>query len=113
MDAVRFVMTMRRIYQGSYCKDCVANFFCQKVVQDRTKEEAEKTVKIVEEWAESHPAKTRQSEFLKEFPNAAVAYGTIDILPCKFDKTLAEDCDGGHPRECVECKQAYWNKEVE
>ena len=113
MDAVKFITSMSQICQNSLCVDCVLSSFCGKVCCERTKEDAEKATTIVEKWLKDHPLKTRQTEFLKKFPNAAVVYGTIDILPCKLDKTLAEDCDGGHPRECVECRKEFWNKVIE
>ena len=66
--------------------------------------------------------KTRQSEFLKMFPNAHEGDdGVLNIYPCIVDETLDTDgfphgtaCDraeryGG----CYECKMAYWNEEVE
>lgn len=113
MDAVKFIMTMAQICHDSSCGNCALRTFCSKVCYERTKDDVVKVEKIIEEWLKAHPPVTRQSEFLKAYPNVAVAYGTIDILPCKLDKTLAEDCDGGHPRECVECKNAYWSREVE
>lgn len=115
MDTTKFMMVMGRICRNNQCEDCMLNFFCQKIWYERTKEDVEKAIKLVEEWLEleDRPAKTRQTEFLKKFPNAAVSHGTINILPCWLDETLAEDCDDGYPRECVECRNAYWSKKVE
>ena len=113
MDAIKFITSMSRICQNSICGYCMLRSFCSKVCHERTKEDAEKAMTIVEEWLKDHPAETRQTKFLKKFPNAAVSHGTIDILPCWLDETLAEDCDDGYPRECVECKNAYWSKEIE
>lgn len=115
METKDFLSAVTRICSDNVncTDDCPIRFFCINSYNKNTKDDIEKVEKVVEEWLKYHPVKTRQSEFLKKFPNAAVAYGTIDILPCKLDKTLAEDCDGGHPRECVECKKAYWSKKVE
>ena len=113
MDAVKFITSMSRICQNSLCENCVLSPFCGKVRYGRTKEDAEKATTIVEKWLKDHPAKTRQTEFLKKFPNAAVSHGTINILPCWLDETLAEDCDDGYPRECVECRKEFWNKVIE
>ena len=113
MDAVKFITSMSQICQNSLCVDCVLSSFCGKARYERTKEDAEKAMTIVEEWMKAPPVKTRQTEFLKKFPNAAVSHGTINILPCWLDETLAEDCDDVYPRECVECRNAYWSKEVE
>ena len=68
------------------------------------------------------PKKTRQSEFLKIFPNAHEGDdGVLNIYPCIVDETLDT---GGFPHGtacdraeryggCYECKMAYWNEEVE
>lgn len=115
METRDFLSAMTRICSDKVkCTDeCPVQFFCVKNYDKNTKDDIEKVEKVVKEWLKDHPLKTRQTEFLKKFPNAAVGYGTIDILPCKLDKTLAEDCDGGHPRECVECKNAYWSEVIE
>ncbi len=115
METRDFLSAMIRICSDKVkcTDDCPVQFFCVKNYDKNTKDDIEKVEKVVEEWLKDHPAKTRQTEFLKKFPNAAVSHGTINILPCWLDTTLAEDCDDGYPRECVECRNAYWSKEVE
>lgn len=115
MDTTKFMMAVTRICSDNVncTDDCPIRFFCINSYNKNTKDDIEKVEKVVEEWLKYHPVKTRQTEFLKKFPNAAVSHGTIDILPCWLDKTLAEDCDNGYPRECVECRNVYWSKEVE
>lgn len=70
--------------------------------------------------AVSRPAKTRQSEFLKIYPNAEINgfTGAIAILPCEMDRSL--DLDGKRCKkyadstsECDECAKDYWEEEVE
>lgn len=51
-------------------------------------EKTEKAVRIVEQWAKEHPiktrqSKTRQSEFLKKFPNAEFCRDVINKSNCK------------------------------
>lgn len=115
MEARDFLSAVTRICSDNVnCTDgCPVRFYCMSSADKNTKDDIEKVEKVVEEWLKDHPVKTRQTEFLKEFPNTVVGYGTINILPCWLDKTLAQDCDGGHPGKCVECKKAYWSKEVE
>ena len=72
----------------------------------------EKVISIVKKWAEEHPAKTRQSEFLKMHPNAKLFNGYIDICPKKIDTTL-EDSINCNITSCNECKRRSWSKEVE
>lgn len=97
MDAVEFLKTVRRI--------CNSN----------TDSCASEIVAAVEKWAKEHPAKTRQSEFLKMFPNAALfSFGTTvicDICPAKVDDTL--ECDIIRDYGCYGCKREYWLAEVE
>ena len=66
-------------------------------------------VSAVERWAKGHPTKTRQTEFLKQFPNAQKdVKGLINICPGK----LQVDFSCG-PCDCDECRRAYWGKEIE
>lgn len=73
------------------------------------------SVAAVEKWAAEHPVKTRQSEFLKMFPNAALfSFGTTDICdicPAKVDDTL--ECDISRDCGCHGCKRKYWLAEVD
>ena len=77
-------------------------------LSDYSVENIEETISKVEQWAKDHPVKTRQSEFLKIFPNADID----NILPCDLDKNLkrghCHDDDAG----CFYCKKNYWNEEV-
>ncbi len=97
MDEVEFFKTTRRIY-NSNTDSC-----------------ASEIVAAVEKWAKEHPAKTRQSEFLKMFPNAALfSFGTTDvcdICPAKIDDTL--ECDISRDCGCYGCKRKYWLTEVD
>lgn len=74
----------------------------------------EEAVTVVENWAKEHPVKTRQSEFLKMFPNAPISHNTIDICPSKVD--VLQKCPKVTPgtlNMCVFCKREYWLAEVE
>lgn len=70
-------------------------------------------IRIVEQWAKEHPVKTRQSEFLKMFPNASVGYnGTLVICPSQADTKAVAECVRSE-RNCDKCKRDYWLKEIE
>lgn len=63
---------------------------------------------IVEQWAKEHPVETRQSRFLKEFPNAMrTKEGAIRICPKCVD-TGMECGEAG----CEECEQKYWSEGI-
>lgn len=114
MEALKFLQeTHRMCGMRENCDNCpVKDIYC-----DMTKEKYDfaKFVEIVEKWSSEHPVKTRQSELLKMFPNAATfSYGTYsicDICPAKVDETI--ECDIGREDGCYDCKRKYWLTEVE
>lgn len=123
MDAVEFFKAkdrMCKMYWGN-CKICdlssdnnAMNMGCSSFVERYP----EKAVVIVEKWAKDHPAKTRQSEFLKLFPEAPIFEGILEIKPCKLvgSKLNTEEChsyDEFGLSGCYECRKKYWNEEVE
>lgn len=67
-------------------------------------------VSQVEQWAVAHPVKTRQSEFLKLFPNAQTDSGCLNACPMDVFGNTGIDCN---KRTCFECKKEFWLAEVE
>ena len=115
MDAVMFVKEWKRMCRSSKtCLSCSigkiagVSTVCSNVV----KKEPEKYVAIVEKWSAEHPIKTRQSEFLKLFPNADIVQGYLNVCPKRIDlNSLTEDeCDD---LRCSDCRKKYWLAEVE
>lgn len=115
MDAVMFVKEWKRMCRSSKtCLSCSigksagVSTVCSNVV----KEEPEKYVAIVEKWSAEHPMKTRQSEFLKMFPNADIGQGYLNVCPKRIDlNSLTEDeCAD---LRCSDCRKKYWLAEVE
>lgn len=110
MDAVEYVKELRRICKSHpACNVCPLNSkFCYIA---NMCEDAEKAVKIVEQWAKDHPVKTRQSEFLKMFPNAAKNGRVLDFCPkdLDIDYMPPKRCEN---ISCSACKTDYWNEEV-
>ena len=66
---------------------------------------------IVENWVKEHPAKTRQSEFLKMFPNANMWNNVVNICPKGVDKNFIPNynCDDA---PCCDCIKEYWKEEI-
>ena len=118
MDAVEFFKTVSRSCKNQECKECPICKECTCMVwfDDKSIKDIEEMVSKVEQWAKEHPVKTRQSEFLKKFPNADLK--TIArMLPCSLDETmkplrcakygyLSITC------RCDKCRFDYWNEEV-
>lgn len=73
----------------------------------------EKMVSTVEQWAKEHPVKTRQSEFLKMFPNAKLCEGLPLALPCHIDINVRDKNGDCRFKFCSDCRRAYWLQEVE
>lgn len=80
--------------------------------------EPEKAVEIIEEWSAEHPIKTRQSEFLEQYPEVAKdEYGIINIPPCVIERSrfmkIGESTCNTPKKLCGQCRHEYWNEEVE
>lgn len=121
MDAVNFLVTrdrMCRSFNGR-CNGCEVNE--RMGVDDMCiyymAQHPQEVVEIVERWGKEHPRKTRQSEFLKMFPEAFVYQGSIDVEPCKIVKSKydTEQCKLRKTREwsCENCREQFWHEEVE
>lgn len=111
MDAVKYIKALRRLCESKgKCTECpLLNKEESYCIVD-TGEYAEKAVQIVEQWAKKHPVKTRQSEFLKMFPNAVIDEddGILCIRPCDIDERIG--CTNG--KGCDDCYRKYWLAEV-
>lgn len=65
----------------------------------------------LEKWEKEHPIKTRQSEFLKMYPNAVVMTGgVLCVRPCDVDNTIKNLCK---TTNCGICRRDYWLQEVQ
>lgn len=74
-------------------------------------QEIDFAIRTVQKWSDEHPLKTRQSEFLKMFPNAQLESRRLAFCPKLFDTTekCIKDGSGG----CTVCMVKYWLTEVE
>ena len=125
MDAVEFLKEAKR-----YCE------WCKNTTQDGKKRLCDacyfeklnnifnlhsmaycKFVEIVEQWAKEHPVKTRQSEFLKQWPDAEISDdGLLSIAPWQLNVELLQcesqdDCE--ERGACGKCRCDFWLKEIE
>ena len=124
MDAVEFLKEAKR-----YCQ------WCKNTTQDGKKRLCDacyfnklndifnlhsmaycKFVETVEQWAKEHPVKTRQSEFLKQWPDAEIGDdGYPSVAPCQLNVELLqcesqEDCE--ERGACGKCRCDFWLKEI-
>ena len=104
MYALEFLKTAKRRYESNPDEYFSAIYFDDL--------DFEGYVKGVEEWGKSHPIKTRQTEFLKMFPNVPIRCdGYVDIAPCNLDAETWKKC-AGNSMNCDECYKEFWGKEV-
>jgi hypothetical protein len=112
MDAVEYIKTRCRLCKSKdRCSECPLRNKEDGRCVAYVSEYVEKAVQIVEQWAKDHPIKTRQSEFLKKFPNAKLdSNGVLAIRPCDIDSKCCTDDD--YLSKCGTCAKDYWLTEV-
>ena len=114
MDAIEYVKQRNRMCDYYVnCNGCPAGDYqgCASL------NGITKLVSIVEQWAKEHPVKTRQSEFLKMWPDAEIGDdGLPGIAPCQFNVELIQ-CESQKDCEdrgvCDKCRCDFWLKEIE
>lgn len=123
MDAVEFLKEKNRMCReyGGLPEDCFicpignGRGECQAGILENQKVTEEILVQIVEKWAKEHPKKTRQSEFLEQYPEALVdAQGIININPCMIERqrfNQTKDCSNSNI-SCRECREKFWGEEL-
>lgn len=104
MDAVEFLGKVDRLSKRGSTEEKM-RYNDYRTARDNTR-----AVKFVERWDAEHPVKTRQSEFLKLFPNAQTDSGCLNACPMDVFGNTGIDCN---KRTCFECKKAFWLAEVE
>ena len=114
MDAVEFLKALGRLCNNYLCGDnCPLIDSCD----DESDDGYVRKVQIVEQWAKEHPVKTRQSEFLKMWPDAEVGDdGYPSVAPCQLYKDIEEKDENGVCCKncgCAECRRDFWLKEIE
>ena len=111
MDAVKFLKTLCRMCNCE-CFNCE---FRKRLSGVETctvwrKTHPEEAVAIAEKWEKEHPIKTRQSEFLKHYPDAQIDSGCLNACPMDIFGDMGINCN---KQTCYECKKEFWLTEVE
>lgn len=83
------------------CCNCRSNVY----------EKTEKTIKIVQEWSDTHPIKTRKSVLLEAFPNAPMRIDGKTPIVCAGEIYGTFGCfyDADGNLDCAKC----WNTPIE
>ncbi len=115
MDAVEFLNEGTRM-----CNSYEACVGCPMYPMDdccMVRMNLKQMINIVEQWAKEHPIKTRQSQFLKQWPDAEIGGdGLLSIAPCQLYKDMEEKNEDGVCCKncgCAECRRDFWLKEIE
>lgn len=96
-----------------WCAECPAHgVICGTIGETN---DAERLVQIVEAWAKEHPRKTRQDEFLEQYPEADLdKYGVLRCCPCFISPAYRERegrCKQPEKR-CTDCRREFWMQEM-
>ena len=118
MDAVEFLKTQMRMcvaYRNSVCDGCPFQRKADGLCSSWVFKWPEEAVALVEQWGSEHPAKTRQSEFLKQWPDTRVnGDGVLSLCPNEIYRwRRAEDGTCAETMPCDDCRREFWLKEVE
>ena len=123
MDFVKFAHDRNRMCNvkrgvGEGCKGCPLDEIMDKksVCSVWCFANPEKATEVVEQWADEHPTKNRQSEFLKLFPGAEPTKdGVLAICPKTFSPEYKDEMGlcKRHYAECDNCCREFWLAEVE
>ena len=108
MDAVKFIKELGRMCDAhEHCESCPAKECECQLLENMV--ENTRIVSIVEKWSAAHPRKTRQSEFLKLFPDANLSTGTVNVCP---NSLYEGKCDCTRYQNCLSCKREFWMQEA-
>ena len=114
MDALEFLMERRRMCDSyRHCDGCPLEGGKCVVSDVAFDEDYKRIIAAVDQWSKEHPIKTRQSVFLKQWPDAKVFVdGVIDLCPQELNSHYpCQSTD--YKMRCQTCRREFWMKEVE
>ena len=113
MDAVKFINERSRMCKNIKCSECDLssnntnlNPACDIFIWKHP----DKAVEVVEKWSKEHSVRTRQSEFLKHYPNATVneSTGAIVLCPVQVFGSERDICNETGAVSCDNCCNNFW-----
>ena len=110
MDAVKFLMERNRMLTSGFATPIIGG-------KIECEEQAEQIVRTVDGWSKEHPRKTRQSDFLRLFPQVMLTDdGIIDLCPSRLSENYrvpGTTLCGSADKNCSSCLRKFWGQEVE
>ena len=115
MDALEFLRERKRMCNlCKHCEGCPLERAGCGLGTSASDEEYEKIIAAVEQWSKEHPRKTRQSVFLKQYPNAVLDKdGVLRICPPFVGGDIPEKYKCICLTDCSACRREFWTQEVE
>ena len=118
MDAVKFIKERDRMcrfyHHAGDCYQCPAKDCECSALEGMVDDD--NIVTIVEEWSAAHPRKTRQSVFLKQYPEADLDdCGVLEACPIPISashRNIYGRCARAGVK-CSDCRREFWMQEVE
>ena len=117
MDAVKFIEERNRMCRSHDARRIGCKAFltlgCCEVGLGSTMD-APSQVAIVEKWSKENPRKTRQSEFLKLFPEAELVDNVLALCPIKVSACYRYYSGSICAiYRCSDCRREFWMQEIE
>lgn len=106
MDAIELICAQKRMcIKYHQCKGCPLNGICVvNVDTGYSKDEMEKHIAIVEQWAAEHPQETRWTKLKKQYPKIADS-DKYEICA----RALGYECKDCENTDCKDC----WDEPVD
>ena len=108
MEAIKYMKELKRYCNATNCENCEVEYACDgvpSVPSDLEDDDIVESVKFIEKWSMDNPIKTRQSEFLKLYPDVPLdSNGCLIIKPCALNKELYnKSCENCKYKGCSSC----------
>lgn len=110
MDALKFLNMVDRI-SAKWTTEEKAQYNEYRENRDNTS-----AIAFVVKWEAEHPVKTRQSEFLKQWPDADIdENGVLQTCPALISASHRDQAGWCATiyNKCEDCRKAFWLAEVE
>lgn len=116
MDALDFLKERRRMCLSyDACKGCPLERGTCVLSVNTSDKICERVIATVEQWSKEHLRKTRQSEFLKQYPCAKIdSQGVLYACPADvYGNNACPKNKEDAPIICHDCRREFWMQEVE
>ena len=113
MDALEFLIERKRMCKShNACKRCPLERGICGLGTYISDEDYKRIITVIEKWSKEHPHKTRQSEFLKQWPEAAIdENGCLILCPLMLSAAKRNKHTECTTLKCTDCRREFWMQE--